>query len=636
MRCKTAREQLHRLIDGEWPESRRSLPALAGHMLTCRECRAWWRQAARLRREARTLPVLQPPANLRSRVLDSLPPITPEGSYSVRKGRQIVLTRLIGGMALTAGLTFALLTFHGKLGMSSAAEGVKAALDKVNTWHLTGWKLQNGKQVPWEIWGRRTPFFYREQVGSEITQDDGTQRTQVLSIVKTDGHPGGLVMLSDSRPGPENMGWTFVPAFQGLANPKTENRYRWNVTPNFLDGRGDRAGAGHNRGDVTYAVDTRVYMSNPPVQRDEVLTIDRAQQLPVRYEVDFAEGAKVPNGAGIFDTEGNIRKFARRYTTESLQAEYDRPLPANFTAPSTPPGYQVVDARKGAPPTDLPRESLASAAGLSVQATALAMDAQGDVLVRFKGWLGDVPLKDHSDVHLQISEQEKWLKYRFADDMPYADDQNRRYLRVDGTRISPYQYGDSIYMIFTPLEPPTSPHGLPHTLTLTMTAVPSVTVTEEGSPNHYSNRELLKEDLTWNLTLPAIPTAIDPEAVVPRAELRKMGIIDETAPVPLAVSADNTRADYYLSRQPKTDETRKADTRRCLQWEEQALAAAAPGSYAAISARVNVAYRAHDLGDNARAVQWLREALDESKRFPREFRDVRESEEKNLHDWSGR
>ena len=48
-----------------------------------------------------------------------------------------------------------------------------AAIQRVNTWHLRGWRLHEGQRVPWEIWGRRSPFYYREQVGEEVTVDDG-------------------------------------------------------------------------------------------------------------------------------------------------------------------------------------------------------------------------------------------------------------------------------------------------------------------------------------------------------------------------------------------------------------------------------------------------------------------------------
>jgi len=56
---------------------------------------------------------------------------------------------------------------------------VEAALSAVNTWHYRlethQWKASTVGSL-----GTRTPFFYREQIGSQIVQDDGKARSQIF------------------------------------------------------------------------------------------------------------------------------------------------------------------------------------------------------------------------------------------------------------------------------------------------------------------------------------------------------------------------------------------------------------------------------------------------------------------------
>ena len=69
---------------------------------------------------------------------------------------------------------------------------IAAALGRVNTWHFSGWKLIDGKQVPWEVWGRRAPWLYYERVGDTMTWSDGKQRLRVFAPNPALNRPSGL------------------------------------------------------------------------------------------------------------------------------------------------------------------------------------------------------------------------------------------------------------------------------------------------------------------------------------------------------------------------------------------------------------------------------------------------------------
>src|SRR5579862_2004330 len=97
------------------------------------------------------------------------------------KGFNVMRTSLAAGIGVSivsAGLLF--VSPRTPRYGAALADEVHKALAHVNTFHLKGWKLDNGKKIAWEIWGRQSPHFYHERLGDFETLDDGHERTIVL------------------------------------------------------------------------------------------------------------------------------------------------------------------------------------------------------------------------------------------------------------------------------------------------------------------------------------------------------------------------------------------------------------------------------------------------------------------------
>ncbi|MES2465153.1 MAG: hypothetical protein V4671_31690 [Armatimonadota bacterium] len=80
-----------------------------------------------------------------------------------------------------------------------AVSDVRAAVQRAKTWHFVGWRIQDGRKVRWEVWGRRSPFFYREQIGQEILIDDGKQRMRLFPAGGTANRPRPVVLKMPSQ-----------------------------------------------------------------------------------------------------------------------------------------------------------------------------------------------------------------------------------------------------------------------------------------------------------------------------------------------------------------------------------------------------------------------------------------------------
>ena len=199
MQCLEIQQQLNALCDGE-----RLSPLgryrVGRHCLSCAECRATGRQLRQLRHVCQTLPSPPAPARLTESVPVVLPRCAPPVPALVptRRPMQRPMVRIAGVLALLlVGLTAVPWRRDRPVGAA-----VEAAVKGANTWHLKGWKLRDGQRIPWEIWGRRTPFFYREQIGDELNFDDGSQRVR---LVPTGGAGKWTALRLASGPAPSDQ-----------------------------------------------------------------------------------------------------------------------------------------------------------------------------------------------------------------------------------------------------------------------------------------------------------------------------------------------------------------------------------------------------------------------------------------------
>src|SRR5205823_4059320 len=82
---------------------------------------------------------------------------------------------LVAGTALAAGVVL-----WNVGGRRALAARVGEAVERASTWHLTGWRLEGGRRIPWEVWGQRQPFLYEDRTGEKLVLDDGRARLETF------------------------------------------------------------------------------------------------------------------------------------------------------------------------------------------------------------------------------------------------------------------------------------------------------------------------------------------------------------------------------------------------------------------------------------------------------------------------
>lgn len=382
MRCTTVREHLERMAVSDRSPRLKTLTALA-HMARCSECRREWRRLQRLRQAAHTLPAPSLPAELRARVLAEIAaaPVSTSADASPAdvlkgKGNRMVQRSLIAGVAALVG-TLVLLAPHSRHNGAVLAMGdVRKALEHVNTWHLKGWKREADKEIPWEVWGRRTPFFYHERFGEQETLDDGRERTIVFPPRADYGNKEAVVLKIPSRPNAESsMGLSFV---MGLDRDQGNSNKPWHQdadTETFI------------RGEVIIGFD-------PAEQVNGVFTFEKGSSLPIRYERLLRLYHNPENAQGSYDTHNlSDRASEKEWTGAHLDAQYDIDLDAAAFHVAAPADARVINAVQDAVAPSMPRYNATSVNGLTLHMTQGMVDPHGNVLLRFEGFVGNVNFK---------------------------------------------------------------------------------------------------------------------------------------------------------------------------------------------------------------------------------------------------
>ncbi len=477
MRCETTRLNLKALHDGEL--ARLDAWRVQRHVQRCARCAEELASLRRLNDLLLSSDIVEhDPSQEAATPIPAPVPPPQERKHArgpgVSKGARNRTPQLIGGV-VTAALAVSLVAPSLVNQKKSMAAEVRAALQEVNTWHLSGWKLIDGERVRWEVWVRRDPFFYREQIGEQMTLNDGTQRVQVIPADQKSGRSQGIVLRTASVPEPQNMGWSYtamISSWRGAREP-------WKETLQEAIFNQNEAG-----------------MQGPDTVTDKLYTVDKRTWLPVRFEVRRGRSGS-----------------AARVTAEFLRAEYDMPLPTAVTAPRWPKGSFVVDTMNTAADPNLPRQNVASAGGLTAQVMPLAMDADGNVLVRVRGWLGNVPLRRGVPMYLNVSPPLS-TRSRAKTRSPTRDDANRAYVLVHLDALDAGRRDGDHLLLFVPVEPLEKVGSLPRTLTISPTIAPTVMRRVSGVRNLVEGYFLFEQHFTWTVALPekAVPAPMDVDA----------------------------------------------------------------------------------------------------------------------------
>jgi hypothetical protein len=512
MRCTIAREQIQRLIVGERSPRFDALPVLA-HLARCRQCRQEWRHCRQLRQAARNLPAPTLPAEHRARVLAEIAgmPVptsageTPSDAQK-RRGTRMVQRTLILGVCVTAAIaTLMLLTIHSPhRGVAWAMGDVKKALEHVNTWHLKGWKREGDKEIPWEVWGRRTPFFYHERIGGQETLDDGVNRTIVFPAGASNGNKRAVVLRIPSRPNTQSsMGLSFT---LGLDRQMTNG----NNKPWSRDGDTE-----------TFLREEMIIGSTPVIQVNGLFTFEKDSPLPIRYE-RLMRAYRVPkNAQGAYDFH-DLQESAKEkeWTGTHLDAQYDIELDAAALHVAAPADAQQIDAVPDAAAPSMPTRNAATKNGLTLHVTQANVDARGDVLLCFEGFVGSVNFKGS---HLPFSWdtavragviQDRLGNYQvtgYPNAIMARDERGRAYVAVTTLEFLRY-IGDRNWLALTPLEPlqpgASPPHRLSFLMEMTLNTYQPLPEAQSGV-----SVELLNEMLPFQVELPTTYAEMDLKAL---------------------------------------------------------------------------------------------------------------------------
>lgn len=337
---------------------------------------------------------------------------------------------------------------------------IAAALGRVNTWHFSGWKLIDGQKVPWDVWGRRTPWLYYERVGDMTTWTDGKERVRVFAPNAALNRPHGLIIKTSADQSYFDLGFLEDPAYQSLVNSQqARNDFGNGATKLYQQ-------------TLTVARFRRQnFTGMGGVNENKLYTISKRDWLPMTYQLHF-----------------DNRKFAR--DSEYLGVRYDVDLSDAVVKPPSPTGgYSVVDFTMSAKQAD----------GFRVDVEPEGMDKEGNVVIVARGWLGGNRLTPGSTFSLNV---QPYNGTAFGE----RRGQKINYLYATNFSLPP---GSDIYLPYVPLEPSQVAGSLPDTFSLTMTASPQILVRSSdqldvnGGTHPITRTEsLINKQFRWRLPLP--------------------------------------------------------------------------------------------------------------------------------------
>ena len=393
--------------------------------------------------------------------------------------RRLPLRRALAAAtaALFVGGLFLLPTlYQSQRDARNPGAAIAAALGHVNTWHFSGWKLIDGRQVPWEVWGRRSPWLYYERVGDTTTWSDGKQRLRVFAPNAALKRPFGLVVKTSADQASGGLGFLGDPAYQSLVNTQRARAdfgdgatELYTQTSTLARFRSQDAAVGPISG----------------VNANKLYTISKRDWLPTTYQRHF-----------------DSRTFAR--DTEFLGVRYDVDLPDAVVNPPSLSSYSIVDFTQPAVGVAPLGGHIAESHGFRVQAEPVGMDKEGNVLIVVRGWLGGNRLMHNTAFSLDVSP--------FGNPVS-GEHQNQTFKYVYASHASA-PLGDEVYFPYTPLEPSEVVRSLPDTFHPTLSASPQVLLRSSDRPDADGHMQpvtqaesLVTETFCWALPLTSKPVS---------------------------------------------------------------------------------------------------------------------------------
>jgi hypothetical protein len=261
-------------------------------------------------------------------------------------------------------------------------------------------------------------------------------------------------------------------------------------------------------------------------RRTVLFTVDKKARLPIRYEVRSDDG----EGGAVL---------------EQLRLEYGEALPTSVLRPQWPKGTQVLDLLRSTPADVVPKEHLARRGGLAVQAIPLAVDVEGRILMRVRGWLDHLRLGRGAPFLMWVSEP-AITPGDVAAPATCRDERGRAYVHVPLEAMRNLQHitldGDRV-LLFAPVEPLTARSPRPRSVTLSLQVAASPH-RPSAAVRHFDTVSL-QETLSWSMELPKPAASLDFAAHLGRGWRERaaaMGVRGESH----EAAACRARARHYL------------------------------------------------------------------------------------------
>lgn len=359
---------------------RPSLP-LTLHLLNCADCRAYRRSIARMNHIVRKTPHPIPPSLMN---LPDSSPLTPQGA----ERRSLMIRTLLGGTAIATATALGLFVGPRLNPAASFAADVKAAIAQANTWHFSGWRLVEGKQVRWEIWGRRAPFFYREQFGDNLLITD--DKEQLRLVPPGDHRPKGLALTMASDPNRK-----------AAALVQTPESFIAGIGGDFI---GSLKPVGRQKYAAFLQSPVRKTVGLKQMDEQGTLTVDMRTKLPIYYQLKRAVHQGNRNENMPPDPSAPLEST---WTQAELTAEYNVPIPENVTKASAPDTFAKVNLLRPASGPSVPTTGTGSGNGITVHANVISQDSDGNLHIRFEGWFGQQ--KHYNGLPIQLFVQDQGI-----------------------------------------------------------------------------------------------------------------------------------------------------------------------------------------------------------------------------------
>lgn len=506
------------------------------HLAGCATCRAYQKSLARQHRLARRLGTSPaPPATLRTRLLERLPETVSPSSSGSRSVMRPVLA-LAASAAIVAGVWVALPRVATR---PAFATEVKSAVRRANTWHFVGWRREGNRKLRWEIWGRRRPFFYREQIGEDVLIDDGKARLRLLPPDQFQSR-GYAITLPSRR----------LPMTGPATGTGPQEQFIEGIGGGYLDQLYEKR---RNEREVVFSA-----ISEGGVVREEsLLTIDRQSRLPRRYRLERAEKPMLPS-----------KRFAYSYAPPRNAAEltmfYNVAIPAEALRISRPARYASIDA----------------ADGLVLRPRANGPDAAGNLHVKIEHYLGGDRLVAgkispwfRADVIWQSPPFTQLRDARYP-----TDGTGRRYLPISGP--ANVQDTDSTHIWLIPVDPVAPGTAPPRKLSLPIVAKLNFA---KGIPDPYvkviwTSVPILEKAMILSVPLPPLTATGSSKQPAYDNQPPTEGVHVSGQVMPLAFEAAMARYHYFQGEIPGrlgvAPRNAKEFARKALFWLERAIEAA--------------------------------------------------------------